>query len=90
MYDRLQHLSYYKSIVKLGEEEYPIYLNVGHAKNGDGYHLYDITKKVGEVKKQISVFERVKDLRSENDLPTSKDNISQEPKYVKSKIFSQR
>ena len=85
VHNKFNGFRYYKALVRLGEQEYPIYLNVGRAKNGDGYHLYDITKKVGEVKKQISVFERVKDLRSENDLPTLKD-IPQETNSVKGKF----
>ncbi len=81
-HNKFDKFRYYQTTVRLEGEDYPIYLNVGHAKNGDGYHLYDITKKVGEVEKQNSVFERVNDLRSKNDSPTSK-NISQSDKKVK-------
>ena len=75
---------YYKANVKYGEEMYPVYLNVGRAKNGDGYHIYDITKKIGGIAKQNNALERVEnDLRSENDSPISSKRVSQDPKFVK-------
>ena len=86
-HNKFDAFRYYKAVVRLGEDEYPIYLNVGHAKNGDGYHLYDITKNVGEVEKQTSVFERVNDLRSKNDLPTLK-SVPQPETDVKDDVLS--
>ena len=72
VHNKFTEFRYYKANVKFGDEIYPIYLNVGKAKNGDGYHLYDITKKIGDFAKHKDALERVnKDLRSEIESPNN-------------------
>lgn len=72
IHNKFDEFRYYEANVKYSNEVYPIYLNVGKAKNGDGYHLYDITKKIGGFAKHKKALERVnKDLRSENESPTN-------------------
>ncbi|MBE7062485.1 MAG: hypothetical protein E7390_01675 [Ruminococcaceae bacterium] len=88
--DQVEHkkfdaFRYYQANVKYGDDVYPVYLNVGRAKNGDGHHIYDITRKIGAIAKQNNALERVeKDLRSEIDSPISKKIISQNTEFVKS------
>ncbi len=81
---KFDEFRYYQANVKYGDEVYSVYLNVGRSKNGDGYHIYDITKKIGATVKQKDALERVEnDLRSETDSPISSRIISQNPKFVK-------
>ena len=42
---KFEHFYYYEVAVKYEDEIYPIYLNVGKARNDSTYHLYDITQK---------------------------------------------
>jgi hypothetical protein len=48
--------------VKYGKDVYPVYLNVGRAKNSpprrEVYHLYDVTKEINESAHWISNVER--------------------------------
>lgn len=84
---KFDEFRYYQANVKYGDEVYPVYLNVGRSKNGDGYHIYDITKKIGATVKQKYALERVKnDLRSETDSPISNKIISQPSNSVKKKF----
>ncbi len=85
-HNKFDEFRYYSVSVKLGNETYPVYLNVGRAKNGDGYHLYDITKKIG--KSQSTALERVdSDLRSEIDFPIN-HSISQTDEKNKNNLSS--
>jgi len=49
---KFDEFRYYQVNVKYGNEMYPVYLNVGYSKNSDGYHIYDITRKIGAIVKQ--------------------------------------
>lgn len=45
-HNKFNEFYYYKVAVKLEEDVFPIYVNVGKAKNDNTYHVYDITKKL--------------------------------------------
>jgi len=80
-HNKFDEFRYYQVNVKYGNEMYPVYLNVGHSKNGDGYHIYDITRKIGAIAKQKNALERVEnDLRSEIDSPILNKSIPQTEK----------
>ena len=84
VHNKFDAFRYYEAKVKFGKETYPVYLNVGHAKNGDGYHIYDITRKIGAIAKQNNALERVEnDLRSEIDSPISGTILPQTTGSVK-------
>lgn len=87
-HNKFDEFRYYKVLVKLNGETYPIYLNVGRAKNNTGYHIYDITKKIRGTAKQ-NALERVNDdLRSEISPPTDRipqpnENVNPDIRYSK-------
>ncbi len=83
IHNKFNEFRYYQAFVKYGNEQYPIYLNVGNANNKSGYHIYDITKKIGDTAKPIKALERVSnDLRSEISTPKSNNNVPQKPNVV--------
>ena len=41
-HNKFDYFCYYKADVRYGNETFPLYLNVGRAKNDGQYHLYDI------------------------------------------------
>ena len=78
-HEKFDAFYYYATEVKYEGEIFPIYLNVGRAKNNGTYHLYDITKKIRDTAGRINGLERPKPnegIRSENGI-SSEDSISQ-------------
>ena len=65
-HNKFNAFKYYESIVKFGNETFPIYLNVGRAMNDGSYHLYDITHNIRESAGRINGLERAGGLRSAN------------------------
>ena len=69
-------------------EVFPVYLNVGRAKNDGTYHIYDVTQKIRDTANRINGFERPKPnegYAQENDVSThsipdsgEKSNLSDE------------
>ena len=49
---------YYKADVRFKGEEFPLYVNVGKAKNDGSFHIYDITKKIRDTADRINGLER--------------------------------
>ncbi len=45
---------YYEAHVRIGEETYPIYLNVGRSKYDGTYHIYDITQKLRDTAHRLN------------------------------------
>jgi len=67
VHDKFDYFKYYEAFVRLGKEEYPIYLNVGKSKTDRLYHLYDITEKIRETAHRTNGVGRVNnDLRPAN------------------------
>ncbi|MDY6315372.1 MAG: hypothetical protein SPL89_09455 [Clostridia bacterium] len=76
---------YYAANVRYDGQKYPVYLNVGESRNGSGYHLYDITKKIRETARRINGVGRVNyDLRPENGFSTN--NIPQNSGNVNTNV----
>ena len=44
-HNKFNQFWYYKADVRFKGEEFPLYVNVGKAKNDGSFHIYDITKK---------------------------------------------
>lgn len=59
-HDKFNQFFYYRVFVRFGKEEFPIYLNVGRAKNDGRYHLYDITNKIRDTADRINGLGRPK------------------------------
>lgn len=51
---------YYEATVKYDGETFPVYLNIGRAKNDGKYHIYDITNKIRDTADRINGLERPK------------------------------
>lgn len=51
---KFDYFNYYEAYVKFGEDIYPIYLNVGHARNDGTYHIYDITQKIRDTAHRLN------------------------------------
>ena len=59
-HNKFDYFCYYKADVRYGNETFPLYLNVGRAKNDGQYHLYDITKNLRDTANRLNGFERPK------------------------------
>ncbi len=59
-HNKFDYFRYYEVYVKYGNETFPIYLNVGKAKNDGSYHLYDITQNLRDTAGRINGLERPK------------------------------
>lgn len=51
---KFDYFYYYEILVKDGKEIYPIYLNVGRARNDGSYHIYDITQKLRDTAHRVN------------------------------------
>ena len=59
-HNKFDSFYYYETTVKFREEIFPVYLNVGKAKNDGKYHIYDITNKIRDTADRINGLERPK------------------------------
>ena len=59
-HNKFNYFCYYKANVSYEGETFPVYLNVGRAKNDGSYHIYDVTKKIRDTANRIDGFERPK------------------------------
>ena len=57
---KFDYFCYYISWVTYENDTFPIYLNVGKGINDQKYHIYDITKKIGDTANRLNGFERPK------------------------------
>lgn len=87
VHKKFNYFRYYAVNVKYDDEVFPIYLNVGRAKNTGLYHLYDITNKIRDTANRINGFEGLREFPSINDIST--DSISDSPSKSQEK-FSDR
>jgi len=55
---KFNHFWYYKADVRFKGDEFPLYVNVGKAKNDGSLHIYDITKKIRDTADRINGLER--------------------------------
>ena len=81
---KFNYFRYYAVNVKHGNDEFPIYLNVGRGKNDKLFHLYDITKKIRDTANRINGFEGLHEFPSINSI--SVNSISNSPKNVNTKF----
>ncbi len=49
-----EYFWYYEAYVRLGEDVFPVYLNVGRAKNDASLHIYDITQKLRDTVHRVN------------------------------------
>ncbi len=90
-HNKFNQFYYYEAKVKHGESIYPLYINVGKAKNDGKYHIYDITKKIRDTANRTNGLERPKPNEGyalENDV--SKIIISNESEKVNNKITAEK
>ena len=80
---KFSYFKYYESIVKFGDDIYPIYLNVGKTKNDGTYRLYDITHKIRDTAHRFNDVGRLQEFLPANSIST--DKVTQNMKTVKSK-----
>lgn len=66
---KFNYFKYYEAFVRYENETFPIYLNVGRAKNSGVYHLYDITQKLRDTAHRLNDVARARGLRTGSDLP---------------------
>ena len=59
-HNKFDQFWYYKAEVRFKNVEFPLYVNVGRAKNDASLHIYDITKKLRDTADQINGLERPK------------------------------
>ena len=59
-HNKFDYFYYYQAKVKYDGEIFPIYLNVGRAKNNRENHIYDITNKIRDTADRINGLERPK------------------------------
>lgn len=59
-HNKFDSFLYYQANVKFGNEIFPVYLNIGKAKNDGKYHIYDITNKIKDTADRINGLERPK------------------------------
>ena len=59
-HNKFNQFFYYVANVRIGVETFPVYLNVGKAKNDGTYHIYDITNKIKDTADRINGLERPK------------------------------
>ncbi len=57
---KFDYFCYYQAMVQYDGDVFPLYLNVGRAKNGGEYHLYDITNKLRDTADRTNGLERPK------------------------------
>lgn len=90
-HNKFDAFKYYLASVRYKGEIAPIYLNVGHGKYDNVYHLYDITQKIRDTAHRINGVERARSSRSENgtsknSIPSTKDVVKQEISSAKTSI----
>ena len=59
-HNKFNYFCYYKANISYEGETFPVYLNVGRAKNDSSYHIYDVTQKIRDTANRIDGFERPK------------------------------
>lgn len=59
-HNKFDYFCYYRVLVRYKNDTYPVYLNVGKAKNDNSYHIYDITKNIKDTANRINGLERPK------------------------------
>lgn len=81
---KFDYFWYYEASVKFGKETFPIYVNVGRAKNDSSYHIYDLTKKIRDTAHRVYGVERPVGNALLNDI--SIDMVPQDSDGVKSDL----
>ena len=81
-HNKFSEFLYYEAVVKYRNEQYPLYLNVGLAKNDKTYHIYDITKKIRDTANRINGLERPSNEGNALESDISDNRIPQNPQFV--------
>lgn len=68
---KFDYFWYYEASVRFGDETFPIYVNVGRAKNDSSYHIYDLTKKIRDTAHRVYGVERPVGNALLNDISTN-------------------
>ena len=51
---KFDYFWYYEAMAKYKAETLPIYVNLGRARNGEGYHIYDLTNKLRDTAHRVN------------------------------------
>ena len=81
VHNKFDFFYYYKLDVSLGGETFPVYLNVGRAKNDGKFHIYDITNKIRDTADRMNGLERPVGNALKNGVPIN--SIAQPSDIVK-------
>jgi len=81
---KFDYFYYYEILVKDGKETYPVYLNVGRARNDGTYHIYDITQKLRDTAHRVNDVWRPVGNAMENGI--SNNMVAQKPPIVNNNI----
>jgi hypothetical protein len=84
---KFDHFYYYEVAVKYDGETYPIYLNVGKARNDATYHLYDITQKLRDTAHRVNdvgrpVGNALKNGISNTSIPNTTENVNKQYSFA--------
>lgn len=52
--DKFSRFKYYKAAVRLGEDEFSVYVNAGSGKNDGRWHIYDLTHKLRDTAHRVN------------------------------------
>jgi hypothetical protein len=58
IHNKFNKFWYYKAVVWFNGEEFPLFVNVGKAKNDGSFHIYDVTEKIRDTAGRINGLER--------------------------------
>lgn len=87
---KFDYFYYYEAHVKFGKDTYPIYLNVGRARNDSTYHIYDITQKLRDTARRINgvgrpVGNALESDISKHSIPNSAAAVKERPSKISGK-----
>ncbi len=79
---KFDYFYYYEAFVKCNGDTFPVYLNVGRAKNDGKYHIYDITQKLRDTAHRVNdvgrpVGDALENGVSNNNIPDSSENVKE-------------
>lgn len=90
-HNKFDYFKYYIASVKLWNEAFPVYFNIGRGKYDGKFHFYDLTNKIRDTARRINGVERPRGFLSENGISnTTIRNDSEKIKMSDEKIFSAR
>ena len=80
--NKFRNFRYYEASVRYHDKTFPVYVNVGIAKNDGSYHIYDITHKLRATAHRLNDVGRVNQTYALEAVPLTKDSIPDNPEKV--------